>query len=163
MNKTLELLSRLLPDFAPQPVTEQAGGIRSTKIDLPPAAGADYFLQLLIEPEMQISAEPTVPGSEVNYFWYRPFESAEFRDSAEALEAAFCETLEKLLTRESRIIQKNGWLNWHFQCDHRTADGWKRIYRHSALKLGGWRVPQIDGRVRTWRSSALAPEVCKVR
>ena len=163
MNKTLELLSRLLPDFAPQPVTEQAAGIRSTKIDLPPAAGADYFFQLLIEPEMQISAERTVPGSEVNYFWYRPFESAEFRDSAEALEAAFCETLEKLLTHESRIIQKNGWLNWHFQCDHRTADGWKRIYRHSALKLGGWRVPQIDGRVRTWRSSALAPEVCKVR
>jgi hypothetical protein len=46
MNKTLELLSRLLPDFAPQPVTEQAAGIRSTKIDLPPAAGADYFFQL---------------------------------------------------------------------------------------------------------------------
>jgi hypothetical protein len=163
MDKTLELLKRLIPDFVAQPVTERTLGMSSTKIDLPRAAEADYFFRLYTAPEMQIHAELTAPRSNVNYFWYRPFESAEFRDSTEALEAVFCETLEKLLTHESRIIQKNGWLNWHFKCDYRSADGWKRIYRHSALKLGGWKVPQIDGRVRTWRSSALAPEVCKVR
>jgi len=155
MDKPLELLARLLPDFIVQPATQRSHRIDSTRIDLPSAAGADYFFQLWIEPEMQISAQLAVPGSDVNYFWYRPFESAEFRDSTEALEAACCETLEKLLTHESRIIQKNGWLNWHFKCDYKTADGWKRIYRHSALRLGGWKVPRIDGKVRVYHSSAL--------
>jgi hypothetical protein len=155
MDKVLDLLARLLPDSVIQPVSERTQGIDSKRIDLPSPAGADYFFQLWIEPEMQISAELAVPGSDINYFWYRPFESAEFRNSTAALEAAFCQTLEKLLTHESRIIQKNGWLNWHFKCDYKTADGWKRIYRHSASKLGGWRFPQIDGRVRIYRSSAL--------
>jgi hypothetical protein len=156
MEKTLDLLDRLLPAFAAQPVTQRTQKIDSTRIDLPRAPGADYFFRLYTEPEMQIHAALTAPSSDVNYFWYRPFESAEFHDSAEALEAAFCETLEKLLTHESRIIQKNGWLNWHFKCDYKSADGWKRVYRHSALKLGHWKVPHIDGRVRTYRASALA-------
>jgi len=104
---------------------------------------------------MQIYAELTAPDSDVNYFWYRPFESAEFRDSAEALEAAFCETLEKLLAHETRIIQKDGWLNWHFKCEYKVGDNWKRIYRHSALKLGNSKFPRIDGKVHVYHSSAL--------
>jgi hypothetical protein len=155
MDKTLELLARLLPDFVIQPVAQGAQGVDSTRIDLPAAAGADYFFQLWIEPEMQISAELAVAAADVNYFWYRPFESAEFRDSMEALESAFCETLEKLLTHETRIVQKNGWLNWHFKCEYKAADNWMRIYRHSALKLGGWKFPGIDGKVRVYHSSAL--------
>lgn len=106
---------------------------------------------------MQIHAELTVPDSKVNCFWYRPFESAEFRNSTEAADSAFCQTLEILLTHESRIIQKNGWLNWHFKCEYKTAGGWKRIYRHSALKFGGFKAPPIDHKVRTYRSTALVP------
>src|SRR6202035_863163 len=98
MDRTRELLARLLPDFFVQPGAPRTQGMDSKTIDLPAAAGADYFFQLWIEPEMQISAELTVSGSDINYFWYRPFELAEFRNSTEALEAAFCETLEKLLT-----------------------------------------------------------------
>jgi hypothetical protein len=155
VDKTLELLARLLPDFVVRPVTQRTQGIDSKRIDLPSAAGADYFFQLWIEPEMQISAELTAPDSDVNYFWYRPFESAEFRDSMGALDAAFCETVEKLLTHETRIIQKNGWLNWHFKCEYRADDRWKRIYGHSALKLGGWKTPKIDGKTHIYHSTAL--------
>jgi hypothetical protein len=154
MEKTLELVTRLLPDFVVQAITQRKQGISSKRIDLPSAAGADYFFQLWIEPEMQISAQLTAPDSDVNYFWYRPFESAELRDSTEALDTAFCETLEKLLTHETRIIQKNGWLNWHFICEYKTADCWKRVYGHSALK-GSWKFPEIDGKVRIYYSSSL--------
>jgi len=104
---------------------------------------------------MQISAELTAPDSDINYFWYRPFESAEFRDSMEALDAAFCETLENLLTHETCIIQKNGWLNWYFKCEYRAADRRRRIYGHSALKLGGWKTPKIDGKTHVYHSTAL--------
>ena len=155
MVKTLELLARLLPDFVVQPVTLRVQGIDSRKIDLPSAAGADYFFRLWIEPEMQINAELTAPGSDVNYFWYRPFESAEFHDSLEALDAAFCAMLKKVLTHETRIIQESGWLNWHFKCEYKTADSWKRVYGYSALKLGGWKTPRIDGKTRIYHSAAL--------
>jgi len=73
----------------------------------------------------------------------------------EASDAAFCEALEKLLTYETRIIQKNGWLNWHFKCEYKANDGWRRIGRYSALKLGGFKAPKIESRTRIYRSSAL--------
>jgi hypothetical protein len=154
-DKIIESLRRLLPDFAPQPITQQIQQIDSTRIDLPPASGADYFFRLYSAPEMQIHAELATPVSDGNYFWYRPFESAAFGDSVEALDAAFNEMLEKLLTHETRIIQKSGWLNWHFKCEYAASDGWKRIYGHSALKLGGFKAPKIDGNTRIYRSSAL--------
>jgi hypothetical protein len=154
-DKTIELLHGLLPGFVVQPVSERIERVDSTRIDLPPAPGADYFFRLWIEPEMQIGAELTAPDSDVNYFWYRPFESAEFRDSMAALDAAFCEALEKLLTHETRITQKDGWLNQYFKCEYKTAERWKRVYGNSALKLGGWKFPQIDGKVRVYYSPAL--------
>jgi hypothetical protein len=154
-DRTIDLLNRLLPGFVAQPITERTQRIDSTKIDLPLADGADYFFQLWTEPELQICAELAKPSCDVNYFWYRPFESAEFRDSTESLDTAFCETVEKLLVHETRIIQKNGWLNWHFRCEYKTADHWKRISSHSALRLGGWKTPKIDGRVHVYNSSAL--------
>jgi hypothetical protein len=95
------------------------------------------------------------PDPDINYFWYRPFESAEFRDSTDALDATFCETLEKLLAHETRITQKNGSLNQHFKCEYKAGDGWKRVYGHSALKLGGWKFPQIEEKLRVYHSSAL--------
>jgi hypothetical protein len=144
-----------MPDVAIQPIIEQTGRIRSTKIALPPATGADYFFQLYTEPEMQIYAQLTAQNSGVHHFWYRPFESAEFRDSMEALEAAFCETLEKLLTHETRIIQKNGWLIWHFKCEYKTAGLWTRIPGVSYLKFGRWKTPKIVGKIRIYQSPAL--------
>jgi hypothetical protein len=68
MDKTLELLGRLLPDFVAQTVAERIQGVSSTRIDLPVATGAEYFFRLWIEPEMQIGAELTAPDSDVNYF-----------------------------------------------------------------------------------------------
>jgi hypothetical protein len=124
MDKTLELLARLLPGFVVQPVTQRLRRVESTRIDLPAAPGADYFYQILeIYPEMQIGAELIGWDPEINYFWYRPFELAEFRNSRDALEAALCETLEKLLTNDTQIVQKSGWLTWNFKCGEAPIAG----------------------------------------
>jgi hypothetical protein len=156
MDKTLKLLARLLPGFVVQPVTQRTQRVESTRIDLPAAAGADYFYQIFgFCSEMQIGAQLIESGPEINYFWYRPFELAEFRNSAEALEASVCETLEKLLIHETRIVQKNGWLTWNFKCEYQAADRWNRIYGHSALKVPGWRLPRINGKIHVYQSKAL--------
>jgi hypothetical protein len=156
MDRIIEQLNRLLPNVKVQPNTDKADGISSTTIELPAAPGSDYYFRLWMEPEIQISALLIARSPDQKYFWYRPFESSEFRNSMVALEAAFCETVEKLLTHETRIIQKNGWLNWHFKCEYRdSSDRWNRIYGHSAFKLGGFKVPKISGRTRTYRSAAL--------
>jgi hypothetical protein len=73
-DRTIDLLSRLLPQFIPHPVIERTQEYELTRIDLPPAVEADYFFRLYTEPETQIHAELTVPDSKVNCFWYRPFE-----------------------------------------------------------------------------------------
>lgn len=150
----IELLHHLLPDLKVQPITEQTAGISSTRIDLPIAPGSDYRFQLWVEPELQIAAKLMLQSPDRNYFWYRPFESGEFRDSM-AHDAAFSRTVEKLLTHETRIIQNNGWLNWHFRCEYKNFDRWERIYGHSAFKLGGFKVPKIGGRTHIYRSTAL--------
>ncbi len=157
MEKTLELLARLLPGFETRPVTQRARGAESTRIDLPTAPGADYSYQIFeFHPEMQICAELVRSNPEINYFWYRPFELAEFGNSQEALEAAFCETLEKLLTNETRIVQKNGFLTWSFRCEYKTADRWNRVYSHAALRVPGWKLPRIRGDIHVYQSQAVA-------
>jgi hypothetical protein len=157
-DKTLGLLRFLLPDFNPviQPAGAEGYGAHIGKLDLPPAHGADYFFRLWLYPdgERQISARLVEDSREATYFWYRPFELAEFRGSTEDLISVFREKLEALLTHETRIIQRKGWLSWHFRCEYRASGNWKCLYRHSALR-GGFKPPQIRGRRRIYSSAAL--------
>jgi hypothetical protein len=158
-DRTLRLLNLHLPDF--NPVIQPVEGLKVTgphicRLDLPPAHGADYFFRLWFSPdgERQIGAKLVEDSDDASYFWYRPFELAEFRDSNEDLVNTFCEKLEALITHETRIIQRKGWLCWHFRCDYRASENWKCLYRHSALR-GGFKPPQIRGRRRVYSSAAL--------
>ena len=157
-DKTLRLVSLLLPDFnsAVQRVEgSKLAGPNIGRLDLPPAHGADYFFRLWFSSdERQISAKLIEDSDDAKYFWYRPFELAEFRDSIEDLVSAFCEELEVLTTHETRIIQRKGWLSWHFRCEYRSSGKWKCLYRHSALR-SGFKPPQIKGRKRVYGSAAL--------
>ena len=157
MEKIIETLNRLLPDFVVQPVSRGDGHTRSTRIELPTAVGAEYLFELWIRPEMQIGARLIEGGADCNYFWYLPFEDADYSGSTKMLDQRFCETVEKLLTHNTRIIYRSGLLSWQFRCDYETQGRWKKISYNSTLKLAGWKVPKLAGKSRIYRSPALVP------
>jgi hypothetical protein len=161
-DKTLGLLSLLLGDFNPaiQAVESSEGGAGNIgRFDLPLARDADYFFRIWFygDSERQISARLIQSQSDDTYFWHRPFELAEFRGSGEYLINAFCEELKILLTSKTRIVQRNGWLFWHFRCEYCAGEEWKVIYRDSALRGSKFEPPQISGSRRVYQSEAIAP------
>jgi hypothetical protein len=84
------------------------------KVDLPIALGGDYFFRLWFyeDGERQISAHLLPPCSEDTYFWHRPFERNEFRDSEHGLVIEFCKELGNLkfcsLTKHVSSSEKAG-------------------------------------------------------
>jgi hypothetical protein len=155
-DRTLRLLSLLLPDFNPVEGAKFTG-LHLWRIDLPPADGADYFFRLWFysDGERQIGAQLVEDSDDARYFWYRPFESAEFRESNVDLVNAFCKELEALITHETRIIQRKGWLFWHFRCDYRASENWKCLYKHAAFRGGGFKPLEARVRKRVYGSAAL--------
>jgi hypothetical protein len=129
---------------------------RSVTVVLPAAPKAEYQFVLYIKPERQIHARllQQVQQQNRNYFWYRPFEYVS-DNFVEKHDAAFIETIEKLVRNETRIVQKRGLLNHSFRLDYKSPSGWKRVYGHWALRLGGFSVPSITGRRRVYHSPAL--------
>jgi hypothetical protein len=156
---TLEKLERLLPGVELEPILKPLSLSKypSVSIELPTAPQADYRFVLHLQPEKQVSARLPQSDATHYYFWYQPFEDAAFRNSAEKLDNAFIETVEKLVRHETRIRQKRGLLNHSFRCEYKSPKGWERVYGHSALRLGGFKVPPIAGREQVYRSAALAP------
>jgi hypothetical protein len=155
---TLTALTRSLPNVPLEPkLTHMSGSSEPfVSVVLPAALNAEYRFSIALRPEKQIAAE-LLNAREGDYFWYRPFEDAEFSSCLEKLEASFFDTVDLLVSHETRIVQERGWL-WHkFQCDYKPATGWKEVYAHSALRLGGgFRVPTA-GKKRIYYSPALLP------
>jgi hypothetical protein len=160
--RTLALLNRLLGDYGPvTPPLEPLGNSRENarKLDLPSAPGADYFFRLWFydDGERQIGAHLIQHSSADIYFWYRPFELAEFRGSQDDLVTEFCEELESLLTHETRIIQRKGWLFWGFRCEYREGAEWKEVYGHLASRW--FKPPQILGKSCVYCSAPISSAV----
>ena len=126
-------------------------------IDLPTAQDAEYFFRVWFYEggERQMTAQLVRRRSDDSYFWYRPLEMGEFNGSEDNLVIRSRQKLEALLTHETRIVQRKGWLFWHFRGEYRAVEKWKGIYGHSAFRGGRSKVPQIEGRKRVpLRSSA---------
>jgi len=160
-DKTLVLLNRFLGDYVPdiQPVEPQGNSRENTtRFDLPTAPGAEYFFRVWFyeDGERQISAQLIQHRCDDTFFWYRPFEMAEFRGSEDDLASEFCMELESLLTHETRIVQRKGWLSWHFSCEYRAGEEWKSVCSHSAFRGGGFKPPHIEGRRRVYHSAPIA-------
>ena len=158
--KTSSLLNRLLGDRNPLIHPEEpTGDIREkiARLDLPAAPNAEYFFRLWFyeDGERQISAHLIQHRSDDTYFWYRPLEMGEFKSSEDDLVSEFCEELENLLTHETRIVQRKGWLFWHFRCEYRTEEKWKSVCSHSAFRGGRFKPPQIRGRKRVYHSAPI--------
>ena len=153
--KTLVLLNDLLG----HPVEPQHDS-RSNffRIDLAPAHGAEYFFTLWFheDGERQISAQLIQDRSDDTYFWCRTLEMAEFGGREHDLLNAFCEELEALLTHETRIVQRKGWIFWHFHCEYRAGETWKSVGSQSAFRGSNFRFPKIEGRKRVYHSAPIA-------
>jgi hypothetical protein len=80
----------------------------------------------------------------------------EFRGSEDDLVNEFCEELEALLIHETRIVQRKGWLFWHFRCEYRTGEKWKGVCSHSAFRGGRFKPPPIKGTRRVYHSAPIA-------
>jgi hypothetical protein len=159
--KTLVLLNHLLGESNPithpvQPQTDLRENI--FRLDLPAAPGAEYFFRLWFYEggERQISAQLIQDRSDDTYFWYRPLEMGEFGGREDDLLNEFCEQLEVLLTHETRIVQRKGWIFWHFRCEYRAGEEWKSVCSNSAFRGGRFKPPQIKGRKRVYHSASIA-------
>jgi hypothetical protein len=154
----VDFVRGLLPSVVVEADARQEPGIsgQSYHIDLPPATGADYCFTLWLgSGEKQITAR-LLNADKSSYFWYRPFEDAEFR-SAERLDKAFREAVEVIMRHNTRIEQKRGLLFNHFKCEYESASGWKRLYGLSALR---WiRAPKITGRHHIYQSPRLVRDI----
>lgn len=154
----VDFVRGFLPQVVLEEDTKQEPGVYgpSYHINLPSPEGADYrFILWLGSGEKQISAS-LLTSEENLYFWYRPFEGAEFR-SPEKLNKAFIEVVEVILKHNTRIVQKRGLFSNHFRCEYESASGWSRVYGHSALR---WiRAPKIAGRRHVYQSPRLVPDI----
>jgi hypothetical protein len=115
-NPVVDFVRDLLPSMVVEADARQEPGIsgQSYHIDLPPATGNDYCFTLWLgSGEKQIAAR-LLNADKSSYFWYRPFEDAEFR-SAERLDKAFREAVEVIMRHNTRIEQKRGLLFNHFK------------------------------------------------
>jgi hypothetical protein len=158
-DKTAALLRDLLPSL--DPTIEVSYPLRHLKentarLDLPTAPGAEYSFTLWFDEsgERQISATLIRDQNDHPYFWYRPFELAEFRNNVEELEATFCDELKVLLTHETRIIQRKGWLFWGFRCEYQEGAEWKEVYGHRASRW--FKPPQILGKSLVYYSPPVS-------
>jgi len=134
-------VKELLPSVTVEPDTKQQPGVH----------GRSW----LGNGEKQISAR-LLTSHEGAYFWYRPFEEAEFR-SPEQLDKAFIETVKLLVSHNTRIEHRRGLFLNHFKCEYESVDGWKRIYGLSALR---WmRAPTIAGRRQVYQSPRLIRDI----
>jgi hypothetical protein len=127
---TLAAMNRLLPNVEFEPMLEPLHGSKEpcVSVNLRPPTGADYLFKVYFQPELQIHARLVHVENSRYYFWYRPFEDADFKNSTQRLNKAFVDTLEQLVCNETRIIQKRGLLTHSFLCDYKSPTGWKRVY-----------------------------------
>jgi hypothetical protein len=157
---TVLALQRLLPGVVLEPiitpVPTRSGTLNapvSVSVKLPPAPAADYQFELTFEPERQIHAQLLDASNQRIAFWYMPFEDAAFGDSPARLDEAFIQTLERLLSHETRIVQRRGLLTHSFTCEYRAIDEWKRISGISYLRW--FAAPRIKGRQHVYHSPSL--------
>jgi hypothetical protein len=134
-----------------------------TRVELPKPPGADYQFDVFVcrHGEHSIAARLTAPGQESPFFWFMPFELADFHRVPQELNDSVLAALELLATHETKILQRRGWFLWHFDCFYRSGRG-ELLYSLSVLR-GLMNVPNAGGGWREFSSPALTkvPSVVK--
>jgi len=91
-----------------------------------------------------------------NHFWYMSFELPDFK-SKDEMAIALLDTLNTLMTSDTRIEQAKGWFNWSFSCESLKAGCWTLIGGHVAFRWSNFKVPSITEKTQCFHAKALLP------
>jgi len=153
-----ELLQKIVPssEWRSEPKEREAESVET--IRLPLAEDADYSFSFHLHPDGEKVISANLPDSDPQiYFWFKPFEAADYGHNQESLDEDFLMVIETLLTRETTILQKSGFI-WHsFRLAYRVGDRARILNQHSGLRLS-FAAPPIQGKQRTYRAGPLGED-----
>jgi len=126
-------------------------------VTFPAAANADYRFCAYIYEDGEAGISAVRAGAKDNeYFWSVTFESPDF-DSIEEIGQYLVDTVSRLLSHDTRIVQSVGLINVGFDCAYSDNDGWHSVGGSAALRASNFVFPKIDGKEKEYRSSAIRP------
>jgi len=125
-----------------------------SRIDLPPAPGADVAYRMMFDAGAYTLFATPVADPEVGIFWHQTFEQMG-APSVEEAEPDFREFVLDVLTHESRIVQRRGMLFHSFACELHRDDEWQRVGGQILVLRTSPRVPPIEGREKHYASAPV--------
>ena len=157
MEETVGMVRRYLPDLAVKPESrELKPGGTWCWLALPAPLGADYSFRLheYGNGDKQISAALLHGKAEGSHFWYRSFEVTGYKSQKDQLKADFLEAVRIIMTCETQIEQRRGWLFWDLSCNYLEGGAWKRLGSMEILR-GQVKLPEIQGDRAVYKSPPL--------
>lgn len=88
------------------------------------------------------------------YFWNVSYELTDY-DSIEEIGQLVVDTVSRLLSHDTRIIQSKGVINVGFDCSYADDDGWHSVGGNTALRFSNFEFPKIVGKEKEYRASAV--------
>lgn len=146
LNESIEVVRRYLPAF--EPTIERCPGYLSFGLPIPEDAECRFFVYLYSEGEPQIAAEPV--SREASFFWYYAFELPDF-DSPQHQATAFLAELDRVLTADTKIIERQGFLWLSYTCLIAREKDWCVFGTKPSLL-----APRLHRRRREYRSPRIA-------
>jgi hypothetical protein len=133
-------------------------GPEYVRLIFPRPSGSDYGFEAHIYHDLgdlQIHAEPADPGHPDGiYFWYRSYERWDYTGLEEML-TQFERDLLLVLTHDTRVKQRRGFVFWHFTLEYQE-NGLQELAGASAFRWTRINVPRGRGRETTWQARALS-------
>ena len=125
------------------------------EITFPASADADYSFCAYVYEDGEAGVSAVRTGAEDDeYFWSVTFESPDF-DSIEEIGKHLVDTVSRLLSHDTRIIQSKGLVNVGFDCAYSDNEGWHSVGGNAALRFSNLIIPKIDGKEKEYRASAV--------
>ena len=112
-----------------------------------------FILYLYEEGNLSIGAE-LINNSSNYYFWSRLIEQYSKR-TVEEMQSEAIDVLGKILRYDTKIVQKKGWLFWHFSCQYEVNGHFESVGGNSTLKFPSVKVPNPGLSKKVYHSKAL--------
>ena len=126
-------------------------------ITFPTSPGSEYSFRAYVYEDGEASISAARAGAKDDeYFWGVTFESPDF-DSTEEIGQYLVDFVLRLLTHDTRVVQSIGLINVGFECEYSDDDGWHSVGGCAALRFSNFVFPEIDGKEKEYRASAVKP------
>jgi hypothetical protein len=128
------------------------------RLVLPANPDDDYYWEVRFLPEgAHVHARLTRFSEKDYYFWYWPFDEWDYGSREEHL-GSLLNRLCTLITHNTRITQKTGYLCWTFVCHAWVDQRWAKVSANSGWKKPSVFVPPADVRIRTYFARPISEE-----